>query len=175
MKKTALFCLILLAFAFFACKEESGKAEIPPTLDQRLVGGRWYFPHFITQQEFIPDYSYGYYEFIGESTFIYSEESSCGIYYYQFLGKPSYSKDGKIYLQDIDLPKPVMQYEFHDKFPFQNTDRWGLLEVKRFTLDRLAAKGDLITYNILSQSGGVLDVDRFPNIQSLYLVRFNDY
>jgi len=137
MKKLIRLTLaVLFALAFCGCKTESDNPPviIPPplTLDQRLVGGRWYFSDSLD----VPQYSNGYYEFTNDSKFIYSR-----INFYMFE-IPVYSNNGIVYERETN--KILLQYEFHNSFPYADT----FLSQMRPYADFLAAKGNLITCTV---------------------------
>jgi hypothetical protein len=175
-KPIRLMLAVLLAFAVFGCKtpeNEPEKKEDPKTLDQRLVGGRWYFPQDFSStygDSLTPKLSEGYYQFTSDSTLIYSEET---IYYQQVApglpGAPVYSKNGIVYLKESNYK--IMQYEFHDSFPYPNSSDFYLLVNERFTLNKLAAHGDLITYRLFKS--GTIYEDGYNN-SWWFLVRFNE-
>jgi hypothetical protein len=192
MKKRLYFILALLLFTLFTCKDDTnnpnnGKPGDNPsdtvkTLDQRLVGGRWYFPklHDIiglyTKLE--PDYSLGYYEFIN-SKLIYSDRTK---YFEYILGgrsnKPVYSDNGIIYgaFKDAyeDAYIKVMQYEFHTKFPYSDNDDFYIMGDDRFILNRLALEGNLISYQLFNYIDGT-KYDNGTNISWWFLVRYTEY
>jgi hypothetical protein len=142
MKKQLFIILpLILTLAFVTCKEEQGSpASVPqePTLalDQRLVGGRWYYsPQFDE-----PDESRrGYYEFTSDSKFILGYDDS----EIPFDKIPVYSKDGIVYSKENN--SELMRYGFHDSFPYANTAITGMTGSGRGYANLIARKGDLIT------------------------------
>jgi len=172
-KPIYLTLAVLFALAVFGCKtpdKEPEKKEDPKTLDQRLVGGRWYFPEHYSStygDSLTPNLSEGYYKFTSDSKIIYSEETA---YYYNYSGglsgAPVYSKNGIVYWKETD--DKIIQYGFHDSFPYPNTVCY-LTGNQRLTLNDLAAHGDLITWRIFHGDGYL---DATP--QCYFLIRFSE-
>jgi len=179
MKKPIYLTLaVLFALAVFGCKmpdNKPEKKEDPKTLDPRLVGGRWYFPlNFsnTTPGSLTPKISEGYYKFTNDSKLIYSEETA----YYQRIamglsGAPVYSKNGIVYLKETD--DKIMQYEFHDSFPYPNSSGFYLTGAQRGTLRDVAARGDLITYRIFI-GDYFLEDNSYSSLSWWFLLRFNE-
>jgi len=178
MRKTLYFILpLILAFTFLTCDDDDGgggggggKKE----LDQRLVGGRWYFPKNFSSPysgSLTPKTSDGYYKFTEDSELIYSEETT----FFKniaddLLGKQVYSKDGIVYLKENN--KKVMQFAFHSTFPYPNNNTdFYLTGDQRYSLNALASKGDLITYRIFD-NGSIYSDSRYGS--EWFLVRFKD-
>jgi len=153
---------VLFALAVFGCKtpeKEPEKKEDPPkTLDQRLVGGRWYY-----SGNFDNPYSNGYYEFKDDLISILTDSvTTC----YRI---PVYSKNGIVYDKETDII--LLHYEFHDDFPYANTDTHGLTSGLREFANHIAAKGDLIT---CTASYTYYNIYPDINYKWKFLVRFNE-
>jgi hypothetical protein len=183
MKKPLYFALaLLLALALSACGGDTDNGntpggnpddpnyEKPFTLDQRLVGGRWYFPETLSYSNpgdgtftvtIKPKYSEGYYEFTDDSL-IFSDNTKLrnNTSNYFSVGNPFYSKvyskNGIVYWKHDN--KKVMQYELHDKFPYaDNHALVGLTSTWRACLDYLAADGNMITYRLFQANGDLCE------------------
>lgn len=175
MKKLLFILLPLLLF--LTCKEEPENPPEPLTLDQRLVGGRWYFVRWDgliwhgTENpyiEIIPYYSEGYYEFTSDSRFICSKNTLFNRYYHVFSGKQVYSKDGRVYLLEDNIP--IMQYEFPDSYTGDYYPSVGSIKT---LASEIAARGDLINYRLISGGGGFLDDGR--SASRWVLIRCTEY
>lgn len=186
MQKTLFVISLFVAVALLGCDGPTNNPpakEGPPTLDQRLIGGRWYIPQDFsntTPGSLTPKTDKGYYKFNDDSTFIYSDETA----YFQnveasnpFVENPLddrsvYSKDGAVYLKKTFYK--VMQYSFHDSFPYSNSSGFYLTGDMRSTLNVLASKGDLITYRIFYLDGSMYEDSGYASSSWWFLVRFND-
>jgi hypothetical protein len=181
MKKLYLLLSFLLAFTFLTCEKEPEPEPEPeqPTLDERLIGGRWYYPAtYNNTTGLTPKTSDGYYKFTEDSKFVYSIETT----YYQkaafkerdnLSGTIVYSKDGVVYFNEPRIN--LMTYAFHDKFPYPNstvTDFY-LTTDQRSVLSKIAFKGDLITYRIYKYDEQKLYSDSRLE-ERWFLVRFTD-
>jgi hypothetical protein len=179
MKKPIYLTLaVLLALAVFGCKtpeKEPEKKDPPKTLDPRLVGGRWYFPKNFSSpynDSLTPRTSSGYYQFTSDSKLIYSKETA----YYQRVamglsGGSVYSKNGIVYWKETD--DKILQYEFHNTFPYTNSPGFYLLGIERFTLNVLATYGDFITYRIFI-GDNLFEDDSYASPLWWFLVRFSE-
>jgi len=167
MKKIFLFLPIILALSFLTCddkpKPSPPKEEEPLTLDQRLVGGRWYFSSKLDEPSLDGRGFYGYYEF--------NDTLSQMVFFSGFTGAESvYSKDGTVYSKDTN--KSLIQYEFHDTFPYHNTAETGFTSNERHYANKLAAKGDLITCTVSFAGFNLYPNNIVPFWK--FLVRFKD-
>jgi hypothetical protein len=153
---------VLLAFFIMGCKDSNDEPNDPPkTLDQRLVGGRWYFCY---RNRFYEPSDNGYLEFKDDKlSYIYplnSEISKTNI--------PVYSQDGVVYNKDTGFF--VIEYKFHDKFPYRELSAL----VSDFShLDDLAADNNLIT----CPRAESLVNSVFPSLEDIrwqFLIRFHD-
>jgi hypothetical protein len=168
MKKQLFIILpLILALAFITCQKEP---ESPPeelTLDQRLVGGRWYFSWLSSH----PVYSMGYYEFTSDSILsVWGDKAIINGTPY-FEGQV-YSKNGIVYSKEHD--NELLRYEFHTTYPYDADDYTDpdnyLTSSQRSYANHIAKKGNLISCT--------------PRVHSLYpdnvvysrkfLVRFNE-
>jgi hypothetical protein len=136
-KPIRLMLAVLLALAVFGCKtpeKEPEKKEDPKTLDQRLIGGRWHFPVLSTISNLSePNDLYRYYEFTNDSILINGAHNTI----------PVYSKNGIVYNKETD--SKILDYEFHNKFPYSDTTTHSLSQSMRKHANKLAAHNDLIT------------------------------
>lgn len=184
MKKPLYLILpLLFAFAFLTCEEESEPPpkEEPLSLDQRLVGGRWYFPNVLSHEvgkvnnEF-PEYSDGYYVFTTNSL-----TTSKNTKYRKYINNLSeaevYSKDGIIYLKENN--QKIMRYEFHDKFPYDDEvyedgyDFFLFSNVRSWINKQYGAKGNLITYRLYDKDGKLYKDDLYDSYW--FLLRYFEY
>jgi hypothetical protein len=175
MKKSVyLFFALLFAFSLTGCRDKPDDTPTPPdptplTLDQRLVG-KWYQWNSDTWSL---DYSLGYYEFFtSPNRSLVSEGTElCDIYN---SGSPFqntvYSENGIIY---SDTKKKLLQYGFHNSFPYPDSYDYNLTDVMRITLNKRAADGGLITYKIYNSDGYLYDDGR--RYQKWFLVKQLDY
>jgi hypothetical protein len=153
MKKPLYFIFALLfALALVSCQKEPSndddeEIEEPLTLDQRLVGGRW-FRIAWDEKDRVYYFSHRYPD--GNSHAFYAS------YYYEFIDTEFYSKDGIIYKRDNN--QKLMSYTFLDAFNgdsiVENYVMHTLMSSTRRILDCAAVHGDLITYEQYSVIGG---------------------
>lgn len=182
MKKTLFVISLFVAVVLLGCdgpNNTTSAKEEPPTLDQRLIGGRWYYPqNYGSPNSVSPRTSSGYYKFV-DGNLIYSNETD----YYKIMNpyeldlsnSPAYSKDGVV--QWKDPPYKAMQFSFHSMFPFKDGDigddtTFPTVSGQRFTLNKLASKGDLITYRLYNKDGSIFNDGRIGSLW--FLVRFKD-
>jgi len=159
MKKRLFILSLFLTLVFITCKDEGtpagGSQEPPLTLDQRLVGGRWYYsPRFEMPQE----YNRGYYEFTADSRFIQGYDDS----EVPFDKIPVYSKNGIVYSREYN--HEILRYEFNKVFTRDD----GLLSHEQYYVNLISEKGDLI---ICSTGGYSLYPDNTPDSRK-FLIRF---
>ena len=137
MKKQLFIILpLILALISITCKDErdpaGGSQEPPLTLDQRLVGGRWYYsPRF----EGPDDNNRDYYEFTADSKFIQGYDKS----EVPFEEIPVYSKNGIVYSREYN--NEILRYEFNKVFTRDD----GLTSSQCYYANLIAKAGDLIT------------------------------
>jgi lipocalin len=140
--------------------DDDGDGDKSLTLDQRLVGGRWYqitrsdnhkYTLFYTDgsSNYRP-YSDGYYEFVkvNDKYFYISEGSRINNIYGEgelLFDTEVYSKEGVIYWKHNK--KKMMEYMFHNQFPYPDSE-WFLLSSERSPSNKIASNGDLITYRL---------------------------
>jgi hypothetical protein len=172
MKKLYLLFLLIFSFVILSCPKEP-EPEPPPTLDQRLVGGKWYFPATYTNTtaaSLKPKTEDGYYKFTDDGKLIYSYETT----YYKNIantlsGSKVFSKNGIVYISDPYCN--VIKYDFPSTFPHSNTSDFFITTDQHSTLDDLASKGDLIIYRIYKGNSFYEDSRKS---QYWFLVRFTD-
>lgn len=183
--------LILPLFIFLTCRPESEPEPPPPpppppppTIDQRLIGGRWYFPNDYSDTRYItPKTEDGYYKFTADSKFVFSNDSGYRTMLKgfelteadrEFYSNENevYSKDGIVYWKENN--RKVMSYEFHSSFPYQNGTTGFAYNVQRLVMNKVSSKGDLITYRLYNINGNPHGSDDFNYYFWRFLVRFND-
>jgi len=174
MRKIYLLLPFLLSFALLTCEKEPDPPlpEPPPTLDQRFVGGRWYFPaKYDNSVTLSPKTSDGYYKFTEDGKLEYSSETTYNkIVGNTLSGKSVYSSNGIIYWKDTN--QKAIQFSFHSTFPYKSGSIiYPAIGVEYLVLDKLASKGDLITYSLFDTSGNLSDT---PTQAARFLVRFKD-
>jgi len=147
MKKIIFITLTLLfSLSVFTCDDKDKPEDTPPvplTLDQRLVGGRWYFWSFhgagipgIDQ----PKTANGYYEFKDDMTFMHSDRDD------NLTEYSVYTKNNTVYRKDTN--KALLQYQFYSKFPVRD-----LITGSNLTyLDEVAAINNLMTCTVYNSN-----------------------
>jgi hypothetical protein len=173
MKKLLCVLIPLFALAVFGCDDKKGGntgGDDIPTLDQRLVGGRWYTVSNVSTNIV---YSQGYYEFFDDpdlkmiSTVCWNGSKTPMNGDFE---APVFSKDGVIWYYNRYYYK-LMEYEFHDKFP--NSNGFPIMTSGRELLNLKAQEGDLIFYRIYKTDGTLYDDGR--SYEYWFLIRFWDY
>ncbi|MDR0315667.1 MAG: hypothetical protein LBH97_02055 [Treponema sp.] len=196
MKQLFIFVsALLLALALLSCPSESEKVEEETfTLDERLIGGRWFeYAFFPPGYGYLVDYylhSPGYYEFrdttpcpsmIAENTKLVGAlmHDYSTIYFYGTIdyigtgdGDKLYSKDGDIYwyCAERDITRKLMKYEFHDEYPYPGY----LLRDEYYAVKNRASEGNFITYSLYNQEDGTIYDDGGP-YQRRFLIRSTNY
>jgi hypothetical protein len=169
----------MLAMTLATCSADNGgDTPTPPppgqlTLDQRLVGGKWYY--------FVYDHGYGDLRITGYSTDFnsyyyfpnnYTLQASRTLLSEIFGGgnifnDHAYSKDGIIY-QKSDNPavngRKLMEYQFHTTWPFPNNSSipyyYDISNDMRTELTNLAIENIIITYRLYNMNGTLYDDGR---------------
>ena len=146
-------------------------------LTRGLWGGRWYFPATYNNLTTVsPKTSEGYYKFTEDGKLIYSSETT----YYKNIadnlsGSTVFSKDGIVYIGTPN--RNIMKYDFNNyTFPFKDGDipndtTYPTTGDQLYSLNKLAKKGDLITYRIYN-GGSLYSDSRYGSYW--FLVRFKD-
>jgi len=178
MKNYFILLTLLFAFALITCEEGMKPTPTPeptpPQLDQRLIGGRWYFPkNYSNTTSLTPDTSNGYYKFTDDNKLIFSDETVYKIIidenYFTITNNEVYSNNGFVYFKNNNMK--IMSYEFHSSYPFQS----GFTSDERGTLSEIAAHGDYITYRLYDTDGNKYGEEgTMYDIVRRFLVRFND-
>jgi hypothetical protein len=133
-----------------SCPKEPDPPPPPPepqTLDQRLVGGRWYFWDINALSK--PKIANGYYEFKNEFTLIHCNKSN------QITEHSVYTKNNIVYWKNND--QELFKYQFYDKFPYRDSSTTGISGSNLTSLDGVAAKNNLITCTIYYDSFELTD------------------
>jgi len=84
-------------------------------------------------------------------------------------GKIAYSSNGNVYIKESN--KIVIKYNFPSTFPYSNDQNFQLADYTRLILNKLASKGDLITYGLYN-GNTIYSDSRLAKFW--FLVRFND-
>jgi len=175
MRKLYLLLPLIFSFAISSCPKEPDPPPPPPppTLDQRLVGGRWYFPKDYSSpysDSLTSNSNKGYYQFTSDGKLIYSPDTTYYNIENTLSGKSVYSKDGVVYWKDTN--QKAIQYSFHSTFPYRSGSIvYPAIGDEYYTLDFLASKGDLITYRIYYSNGSIYN-NPYPSVE--FLVRFQE-
>jgi hypothetical protein len=163
MKKLYLILTLLLAFSFLTCDDDTTKdnpvPQEPPTLDQRLVGGRWYFWNI---PSFMPKAENGYYEFKEDMKFIHSDSDD-------ILTEISvYSKNNIVYRKDSN--QELLRYGFVTSYPYQNSKDFYIPGDWQIYINIIIGNNNLITCTVSDQNLNL--IDDTTAIQYKFLRRF---
>jgi hypothetical protein len=140
MKKLYLLLPLIFSLALLSCPKEPDPPPPlpqPPTLDQRLVGGRWYF--WNTSNISQPKAANGYYEFKNEFTFIRVDGGSYG----NSTEYSVYTKNNTVYRKDNN--QTLLSYKFYSQFPYQDI---SVSSGDLYYLNIDAANNDLMTCTV---------------------------
>jgi hypothetical protein len=162
MKKLYLLLPLIFVLSFLTCKENAKEEEEPPTLDQRLVGARWYFWNRNNVSQ--PITANGYYEFKNDLTFIHFNKSN------QKTEISVYTKNNTVYRKDNN--KALLQYQFYSSYPYSNTNEFYIDDDKRNLLNRLAANNNIIACTVYDS--GLELIDSSTIIQYRFLRLYKD-
>jgi len=164
MKKIYLFLPMILSFALLTCEKEPEPEPDPPppkTLDQRLVGGRWYFWNYIT---YMAKTENGYYEFKNEFVFIHSDKSN-------FITEYSvYTKNNTVYRKDTN--EALLQYQFITTYPYENSSEFWMDGDTRNITNGIAANNNLISCTVSDQNMNL--IDNSTSYQYKFLRRYRE-
>jgi len=153
---------LLFACVFLSCEMIDEKDEPPPkTLDQWLVGGRWYLTKVREFEK--PDDNNGYLEFFADNKMSYIRKNHT----FDKTDIPVYSENGVIYNKEND--NYILEYGFYKTFPYRD-----ITVINFYYLDQLAAGNNLI----VCPNAEVFVNDIFSGVSSNYkwqfLIRFHD-
>jgi hypothetical protein len=160
MRKIYLLLPLIFSFAILSCPKEP-EPEPPPTLDQRLVGGRWYFWKIPNTSQ--PKTENGYYEFKNEFTLIHCDKSN------KKTEHSVYTKNNIVYWKDND--QELFKYQFYDKFPYQDIP---LSPASIRALDRAAANNHIITCDVIFNIFELTDNDTNTDYRWKIICRFHE-
>jgi hypothetical protein len=165
MRKLYLLLPFLLAFTFLTCEKEPEPEPEPeqPTLDERLIGGRWYFWNKYT---FMPKTENGYYEFKNEFVFIHSSNGSED----NLTEYSVYTKNDTVYKKDNH--QVLLQYQFPSSYPYQNSNEFYMDKLSRQLIKEIIANNNLLSCTVSNQNMNL--IDSTEAIQYQFLRRYKE-
>jgi hypothetical protein len=145
MKKIILISIVALLVLGCGNPADDGSKgqeqiqEPPKTIDERLIGGRWYFSY---GGELPDNLTLNYFEFrtdIFEARVPNGGALPIGIY-------SAYTENNTVY--DADTGKPLLWFEFYDSPDrrFYTDEQWAIVEPK-------AQNGDMIKWKFIGANG----------------------
>jgi len=166
-KKLYFIAPLLLIFAFSSCQAPDEKKDDPPppkTLDQRLVGDRWYY-----SDDFRKPGNNGYLEFFADNKMSYIYPKN------HLMDKtdiPVYSKDGVVYKKEND--NWILEYGFYNKFPYTDINGVFLITSNdRYLLNQYAEGNNIIVCPSAESLVNAI-FSGVPNYKYQFLIRFHE-